>query len=138
VDTVITPLGTYSCEKIQTKRGTGTTQDIGDSTSYGEEYEITTSYMTPKIPLTHLARQDVDVTISKRTWRIGHSENGVPMQVMRHSSISARAIGYGEGMKSQSFPLDRQKSLPRLSASTATPAKKTSSSGKAAKPGTTR
>jgi hypothetical protein len=62
VDTVITPIGTFTCEKIETKHGTGTTQDVGDSTIYTEEYEIRTSYMTPKIPLTHLAREDVDVT----------------------------------------------------------------------------
>ena len=136
-DTVSTPFGTFTCKKIETKRGTGTTQDVGDSTVYTEEYETRTSWFTSKIPMTHLAKEDVDVTVSRKAWRIGHSDPAQKMILMKHSTMSSRVQGFGEGMKSEAFPAERQKSLARGTTAAATPPAAKAKSKKAAPPKTT-
>ena len=145
-DTVSTPIGTFTCKKMERRRGTGTTQDVGDSTFYTEEYEIRTSYLTPKIPLTHLAREDVDITVTRKSWRIGQSNPNAKPLLVKHSTLSSRVVGYGQGLKSRALPLDRQKSLAELDAQASAgkasksggskPASKTPTKGSAATKGT--
>lgn len=111
-DTVITPLGTFDCVKIELQRGIGKTEDTPDSTIYTETRETRTEYRTREVPISHIAREDIEYSARRRAWRRGQSEEGAPFQTLERSWLSSRAIGKGEGDKaSRVLPAARQKSL---------------------------
>ncbi|MCC6652637.1 MAG: hypothetical protein IT348_15910 [Candidatus Eisenbacteria bacterium] len=118
-DTVHTPMGTLNTRKISFKEGTGVTSSMGDSTNYTEVRETRTTWFTLEVPLTHIAREDLENTISRRTWMIGRSAEGAPMRLREKGTGSARLIAYGHGEKARMLPLERQKSLAQLRAEAA-------------------
>lgn len=111
-DTVVTPLGTIPVIKVRFERGTGATVDIEDSTVYTESREYRTEYRSPLIPITHLAREEMETVQRRRAWRIGQSQEGAPFQLLSQSTLSARAVQKGPGgIASMVLPQGRQKSL---------------------------
>lgn len=111
-DTVVTPLGTFDCVKIELQRGIGKTEDTADSTIYTETRETRTEYRTPHVPISHLAREDIEYSARRRAWRRGQSQEGAPFQTLERSWLSSRVIASGAGDKASAvLPAARQKSL---------------------------
>ena len=118
-DTVLTPLGLFHCVKVSFRQGKNNSHDFGDSTQYDEAWDKRMKYLSRQIPITSLARQEIDVSYQRRKWQIGRSENAPPLQYLDHSIAEARVVGFGSGMKSRILPESMQKSLPRKAAAAA-------------------
>lgn len=111
VDTVITPRGTFTTKKVITHQGTGATSSQGDSSMYNEVRENRTSFYSNEIPITHIAREDVENIISRRTWMIGRSADASPTKTRERGIGMARLIDYGNGLKSRALPESMQITL---------------------------
>lgn len=111
-DTVVTPLGTMPVVKVRLQRGTGKTEDTRDSTVYTESRESRIEFRTMGVPITHIAREDIEWTSRRRAWRIGQSQEGAPFQLIERSWLSSRVVEKGDsGLASMILPASRQKSL---------------------------
>ncbi len=111
VDTVITPKGTFKSRKVIMKQGTGVTSSQGDSSMYNEVRENRTTFYTDEIPITHIAREDVENIIARRTWMIGRSADAAALRVRERGLGVARLVDYGNGLKSRLVPEDMQITL---------------------------
>lgn len=111
-DTVATPFGTFPVIKVRLQRGTGKTEDSRDSTVYTESRETRIEYRTLGVPITHIAREDIEYVAQRRAWRVGASQEGAPFQLIERSWLSSRIVEKGEsGLASMVLPPSRQKSL---------------------------
>ena len=97
VDTVITPKAAFTTRKVIIREGTGATATLGDSSMYNEIRENRTSYYAMEVPITHLAREDVETILSRKTWMIGRSSDGAPIKVRERGLGVARLIDFGHG-----------------------------------------
>ena len=70
-DTVLTPLGLFQCVKVSFRQGKSNSRDIGDSTQYDEAWDKRMEYLSRQIPITSLAREEMDVSYQRRKWQIG-------------------------------------------------------------------
>ena len=114
-DTLHTPWGVLDVIKVRIQRGTGATQDTRDSTVYMESRETRIEYRSMKVPITHIAREDVEWAAKRRAWRIGQSQEGAPFQLIDRSWVVSRVAAQGtSGLASMVFPPSRQKSLRQL------------------------
>ncbi len=134
-DTVQTPVGTFQTQKVSIKQGTAVTSNMPDSTLYTEVRENRMSWYTLEVPITHLAREDVENTISRRSWMIGRSAEGSPLRLKERGTGSARLIGMGHGMPARMLVPERQKSLAQWRAEAA---KKKAAAAAPARTGTKR
>src|SRR5439155_4000922 len=89
--------------KIASRQGLAATSDIADSTLRTEVREDRLAYMPDKIPVTSLAREDIESSIERRSWKIGRSQEMVT-KVMDHARGAARLVDFGEGLKPQLVP----------------------------------
>ncbi len=103
VETVTVPRGTFECQKVLMKQGLATNSDVGDSTIRTEVREDRTLFMTLQVPITSLAREDIDHSIKRRVWQIGRSQEG-PQRVMDHARGSSVLVDYGVGLTPQLVP----------------------------------
>jgi hypothetical protein len=111
-DTVTTPKGTFVTRKVRMEQGTGATGQSGDSTQYTEVRENDTMHLTPHIPISHTAREEIEFLITRKTWLIGRSKDSGPTITMDRSLGTAELVDFGEGgLKSRMLPPERQKSL---------------------------
>jgi len=111
-DTVSVPRGSFQCLKVRTRQGKSTTKDIGDSTEYLEVRDNRVSYLTHLIPITSLAREEIEYSVQLRRWQIGRSEDAPPLRPIDRSFGEARLVDFGENMKSKILTESMQKSLP--------------------------
>jgi len=119
-DTVQTPMGLLHARKVSIKQGTGATATIGDSTVYNETRENRMSWYCRDVPLTHVAKEDVENIISRKTSMIGRSTQGGPLIVRERGTGVARLLAYGHGLAPRMVPADR-----RIATSAATPSRRT-------------
>jgi hypothetical protein len=110
-DTVMVPSGTFQCKKVKIRQGKGAQTDVRDSTVYTEVHDERTDFLAREIPLTSLAREDIDYWFSRRTWQIGHSLESAPLQLIERSTGQARLVGYGHGLKARLLLPEMQKSI---------------------------
>jgi hypothetical protein len=96
-DSVKTPKGEFLCQKVRVERGRSQTTDVGDSTQYIEGREVHVSYFTPQVPLTHVARQELDTGYWQRTWLIGRSRDSGPLRVYDRSKGTVELVDFGAG-----------------------------------------
>jgi hypothetical protein len=127
-DTASVAKGLFQVLKISTRQGKSTTHDIGDSTEYSEIWDRRVDYMSHKVPITSLVREEIETSFKQRRWQIGRSESAPPLHIIDQSIGEARLLDYGSGMKSRILPPSMQKSLPNRAA--AQPASKPKSAGK--------
>jgi hypothetical protein len=120
VDTVVTPFATYNCRKVVIRQGVGANADVGDSTLRTEERENRTVYLSDKIPITGLAREDVETLMQRRAWKIGKSQDA-PMRVMDHATGSARVTGFGAGLEPMLVPAQFRANPPERGAGSSGP-----------------
>ncbi len=104
VDTVQTPQGTFKGMKVLFKEGTGATQTVGDSSVYTELRENRTSWYVNEVPITHLAREDIETIASRKAWLLGRSGDATPLSTRDRGLGSARLLGYGHGLEARLVP----------------------------------
>jgi len=111
-DTVSVPRGTFSCVRVRTRQGKSSTRDVGDSTEYTEVRDNRVASLNRSIPITSLAREEIDYSFQTRKWQIGRSEDAPPLRYIDRSIGQARLVDFGENMKSHILTEAMQKSLP--------------------------
>ena len=97
----------FTCRKVLWKEGKRATLDQRDSTISTEVRENRTLYLSPKVPLTGLCREDIEHSIKRKTWAIGRSEEAAAFNVMDIAKGTAMLVAFGEDGKSRLFPPDR-------------------------------
>ena len=122
-DTVQTPKGTFQAEMILLKQGKGVTQEVGDSTVYTELREDRTSWYATEVPITHLVREDIVTTSSRKTWLIGRSGESLAMNIRDKGTGSARLLDFGHGLAPRLLPAHLRKSLAEQRAAERAPAR---------------
>jgi hypothetical protein len=103
-DTVVTPKGTFKPLKVLMKQGTGATQMVGDSSLYTEVRENRTSWYTLEVPITHLAREDIESINAHKSWLTGRSGDALPLAIRDRGLGSARLIDFGHGAAARLVP----------------------------------
>ena len=103
-DTVMTPKGTFKPVKVLMKQGTGATQMVGDSSLYTEVRENRTSWYTLEVPITHLAREDIESINAHKSWLTGRSGEALPLAIRDRGLGSARLIDFGHGASARLLP----------------------------------
>ena len=103
-DTVVTPKGTFKPLKVMMKQGTGATQMVGDSSLYTEVRENRTSWYTLEVPITHLAREDIESINAHKSWLTGRSGDALPLAIRDRGLGSARLIDFGHGATARLVP----------------------------------
>jgi hypothetical protein len=124
-DTVSTPVGEFVARRVSIRQGTGATATIGDSSRYDEVRENRMVWVTPKVPITHVARESIESTIARRTWMLGRSAEGSPLLMRERGVGLARLVAMGSGLEPRLLPPGRR-------FETAAPAKKTTTAAKPA------
>ena len=120
-ETVTVPAGTYDCRMVRFTEGRGTTGAEGDSTDYTELREVRTTYMSPRVPITHIAREDIEQTFTRKAWKVGYSKDATPTQTLNRSLASAQLIGSGGGLEARLVPKRLRKSIAEQRAEVAKP-----------------
>jgi hypothetical protein len=103
-DTVVTPKGTFKPLKVLMKQGTGATQMVGDSSLYTEVRENRTSWYTLEVPITHLAREDIESINAHKSWQTGRSGDALPLAIRDRGLGTARLIDFGHGATARLVP----------------------------------
>jgi hypothetical protein len=89
--------GTFEGTKTLRREGKGVTQAVGDSTRYTEWRDDRTSWWSPRIPITHLLREDIETGSSSKAWLIGRSGDAGEMNLRDRALARAELIGFGHG-----------------------------------------
>lgn len=111
VDTVNTPRGVFQTKVITLKQGTGGTSTVGDSSIYTEVRENRTSFQSLQIPITHIVKEDIESIIARKTWMIGRSGQGTPLNIRDRGLGTARLIDYGRGKEARLVPAELRRSI---------------------------
>lgn len=118
--------GEMTCRKVRIEQGVGVTSQSADSSEYTELRETRVSYMTPGVPFTHLAREEIDTGYTRKRWKIGHSKEGGPANVLDKSHGVADLVDFGTGIEARLVPEAVRKSLADQRASAAKTARRRS------------
>ncbi len=134
-DTVTVGLGTFTCRKVHMKQGVGSATDRGDSTVYTEVREDRDVYLSPRVPLTGIVREDVDYSIKRKTWLVGRSQEA-RLNTMDRSVGRATLVAFGEHFEHSVIPESLRKSLKeQRAAASVLPATRPAKRAGARKPG---
>ena len=93
---VTVPAGEFETTKIQRFRGLMETAERGDSTVYYWRSYYEYYYRTPRIPITRMAKLEVDDRQEGRTWRVGQSDKS-PLNMLERSQDSTVLVEQGTG-----------------------------------------
>ncbi|MCC6348369.1 MAG: hypothetical protein IT347_02125 [Candidatus Eisenbacteria bacterium] len=110
VDSVATPAGEFRGLKISVRQGTATTRSFGDSSRYDEVRENRVTWMDPRVPITHTARESLENIVARRTWMIGRSSEGTPLLLRERGLGSARLVAMGHDGQPRILPPGRRMS----------------------------
>jgi len=111
VDTVQTPKAMFKATKLAFHQGSAVTKAVGDSSVYSEVRENRTSWYTMEVPITHLAREDVESIDARKTWMIGRSGDAAVLNIRDRGLGSARLVDYGHGLQARLVPARLRHSL---------------------------
>ena len=134
-DTVVTPKGTFKPLKVLMKQGTGSTQMVGDSSLYTEVRENRTSWYTLEVPITHLAREDIESINAHKSWLTGRSGDALPLAIRDRGLGTARLIDFGHGATARLVPERLRHTIPQQVAAEKAAAKPKSTTAKPASSG---
>jgi hypothetical protein len=137
-DTVQTPKGTFKTLMVRMKQGTGATQAVGDSSIYTEVRENRTSFYTREVPITHLAREDIESINARKSWQIGRSGDATPLAIRDRGLGSARMIEFGHGLTPKLVPERLRHTIAEQVAAEKAAAKPKTTKGTTAKPAGTK
>ncbi len=97
VDTVQTAKGVYRCTRVRVEEAVNSTAQSADSSQYTEVREVRTKYFDHQIPVTGIAREDIDYGMWRRTWLVGRSKESTPLRVMDTSKGRIQVVDCGSG-----------------------------------------
>ena len=123
-ETVTVPKGTFECTKLRFTQGPGTTGAKGDSTDYSELREVRTTFLSLKVPITHIAREDIEQTFTRKAWKVGHSADATPTMMLDRTLGSAQLVGSGNGLHASLVPENVRRSIAEQRAATPAPVAK--------------
>ncbi len=110
-ESITVPKGAYDCLKLQFLQGRGQTGAKGDSTDYSELRETRTTFMSLKVPITHIVREDIEQSFTRKAWKVGYSKDATPTLTMDRTKGSAQLVDCGSGMVSGTVPERLRKSI---------------------------
>jgi hypothetical protein len=111
-DTVSYGGRTMTARKVLMRQGKAVTQTVGDSTVYTELREDRTSWYADEVPITHLVREDIVTTSSRKSWLIGRSGEAVALNIRDRGVGTALLIEHGHGgLEARMVPEKFRKSL---------------------------
>jgi len=122
-EVVKTPKGDFSCRKVRSEQAVGTSAQSADSSQYTETREIHVLYWTPDVPITHTAREEMEMSNARRTWLTGRSKESGPLRLVDRSRGTVELVDFGTGgLKPLLIPAAVQKSLAEQRAAQSKPA----------------
>ena len=95
-DTLTTAMGHFQANKVLRRWSRGQVTLEGDSTVSYRRTENSTLYFADEIPITHLAREDIDNLQEGKSWLSGQV-NRDPMKVLERATGSMVLLGFGKG-----------------------------------------
>ena len=101
---------TYWCKRVHTRRDVASTAEQGDSTVMTEYREDRDTYLSPLIPLTGIAREDIEFLETRKAWLAGRSQDAVAT-VSTHSVGQAVLISTGTDYRGQLIAASKQRSI---------------------------
>lgn len=111
-DTVKTVQGDLVCLKVRTQEGISSTAQSADSSQYTEIRDVRVAHLTPRVPVTGNAREELDYSILRRTWLTGRSQESTTMRTMDRSKGVLELVGYGTGgLEAKYVPEEFRRSL---------------------------
>jgi hypothetical protein len=110
VDTVVVPKGRFACQHVRILQNLGVETERRDSSAYSENKDQRDSYVTREIPLTGIAREDIEFTETVKVWMVGRSRD-VPANTFNHSVGQAVLVDFGEAYQPQMVPESKRRSL---------------------------
>ena len=120
-ESVTVEKGTYDCTKLQFLQGRGTTGARGDSTEYSELRELRTTFLSTKVPITHIVREDIEQTFTRRAWKVGYSKDATPTVTLDRTLGSAQLVDCGAGLQARTVPERLRRSIAEQRARAARP-----------------
>jgi hypothetical protein len=123
-DTLKTVKGELACLKVRTQQGYSSTAQSADSSQYTETRDVRLAHMSPQVPVTGNAGEDLDYSIARRTWLTGRSQESSPLRIMDRSKGTLELVGFGtSGVEPKLVPVGFRRSLVEQRAA-ATPARR--------------
>ena len=110
-ETVTVRKGTYDCTKLRFFQGRSATGAKGDSTDYTELKETRTTFLNPKVPISHIVREDIERSFTRKVWLVGHSKEALPTMTLDRTVGSAELVDFGDGLAARLVPLEVRKNL---------------------------
>jgi hypothetical protein len=111
-DTLKTAQGEMVCLKLHSLQGIRSTAQSADSSQYTEIRDERVIYLTPRVPVTGRAREEVDYSLLRRSWLTGRSQESGPMRVMDRSKGVLELIAFGSGgLEAKLVPKEFRRSL---------------------------
>jgi hypothetical protein len=111
-ESVETPKGTFECRRVEIKQGKGISGASTDSSSYTEVRENRTTFLTTRIPITSIAREDVEYLVQSRTWMTGRStQASAAMNIQDRARGTAALVDYGSGLEARLVPPELRRSM---------------------------
>ena len=121
-ETVTVPKGAYECTKLRFTQGRSTTGAKGDSTDYSELREVRTTFLSLIVPITHIVREDIEQTFTRKAWKVGHSAEATPMVTLDGTQGSAQLVDFGSGLHAALVPENLRMSIAEQRAAAKRPA----------------
>ena len=97
-DTARVQRGLFNCRKVQINQAVGASVDQGDTTIYTEVREVRHTFVSDRVPITHIVREEIDYSIRRKKWLIGRSQDA-PENIMERSTGSAELVDFGTDYK---------------------------------------
>ena len=126
---------TYWCKRLHTRRDVANSVEQGDSTVMTEYREDRDTYLTPHIPLTGIAREDIEYLETRKAWLAGRSQDAATT-VNVHSVGQAILLSTGSDYQGQliaenkRYSFKDQERMAAAAAGKSSPAKKTTTTKK--------
>jgi hypothetical protein len=111
-DTLKTVKGDFVCLKVRTEKGISSTAQSADSSQYSETREVRVVHLTPLIPVTGSAHEEIESSTSRRNWLTGHSMDSSPLKLVDRTTTVLELVAYGtQGIEATTVPMEFRRSL---------------------------
>ncbi|HTM56880.1 MAG TPA: hypothetical protein VL123_00540 [Candidatus Udaeobacter sp.] len=110
VETIRIPKGEFVCKHLKIKEDLGVEIERPDSTRFSETRDFRDTYVSRRIPVTGVAREDIEFTSSLKAWMVGRSSDA-PSNVVTHSIGQAVLVDYGSGYAGSLVPASKRRSI---------------------------
>jgi hypothetical protein len=107
-----TAKGDLFCSKVRSEQALGTTGQSTDSSEYTETREVHVIYWTPQVPITHTAREEIELSHLRRAWLTGRSQESGPLRLLDRSQGVVELVDFAtSGLTALLVPEARRHSL---------------------------